>query len=37
MIKRSDKYMVPNGRLALHPGDTLLLMQESAETVPEKQ
>lgn len=37
MIKRGDKYMVPNGRVALHPGDTLLLMQESAEVALKKQ
>lgn len=28
MIKRDDRYIVPNGSVALLPGDTLLLMQE---------
>lgn len=29
MIKRDDRYIVPNGTLRLLPGDTLLLMQET--------
>ena len=29
MIKRDDRYMVPNGTIPLHAGDTLLLMREA--------
>lgn len=29
MIKRADRYIIPDGTMPLHPGDTLLLMQES--------
>ncbi len=29
MIKRADRYLVPNGTLPLHPGDTLLLMRQT--------
>lgn len=35
MIKRGDRYIVPNGTMPLHPGDTLLLMQESPASVPD--
>lgn len=31
MIKRGDRYIVPNGTMALLAGDTLLLMQEVSE------
>lgn len=30
MIKRGDRYIVPDGTIPLYPGDTLLLMQESS-------
>lgn len=28
MIRRSGKYIVPNGSRHLHPGDTLLIIKE---------
>lgn len=28
MIRRGDRYIVPNGRIQLHPGDTLLIIKE---------
>lgn len=31
MIKRDDRYIVPNGTMSLHPGDTLLLMQNAQD------
>ncbi len=37
MIKRGERYIVPNGTRKLHPGDTLLIIQENdGDNIPAK-